>query len=286
MFRNSSSIFHSPSSIQLQDGAWLIADAHYAYYNSTLYDFFVSLEATDLPPQLILMGDIFDLLFGYAPNSIEPNLKMVDLLKSIAQKIEVIYLEGNHDFGLKPIFGDCMRIIPRSKQPFCMSANSEIIALHHGDIMQGVGYELYTALIRNRWIDYVLNSIDSLQSGSIIGWLEKYNRKKKPCYRIDDFEDKILKRLNQLKKKYRFNYWVEGHFHQNLQNTYDEKKYCNLPAFACCQSYIVVKLSESGINFIEKKVHHDVEKRCVTGWNQRIGVGRFPYFQGRKRRGI
>jgi len=247
-----SSILHPPSSI-LKNGAWLIADAHYARYNSALYNFLVSLKDSDLPPQLILMGDIFDLLFGYAPNSIESNLKMVDLLKYTGKKTEIIYLEGNHDFGLKPIFGDFMKIVSRDEQPLIMSANGKLIALHHGDIMQGVGYEIYTELIRNRWIDHILNSIDSLQNGSIIEWLERYNRKKKLCLSINDFENIVLERLEILGQKFKFDYWIEGHFHQNREFNFNEKKYYNIPAFACCQSYIVVKLSESGINFIEKK---------------------------------
>ena len=239
--------------VALKDGAWFIADAHYAYYNSALYDFLVSLKDSELPPQLILMGDIFDLLFGYAPNSIEPNLKMVDLLKCIAQKVKVIYLEGNHDFGLQPIFGNFIKVVTRAKQPLFVSANDKIVALHHGDIMQGIGYEIYTALIRNRWIDLTLNGIDSLQNGSIIRWLECYNLQKKLCLSIDNFKDKVSQRLEILRQKYIFDYWVEGHFHQNFEHNFNEKIYCNLPAFACCQRYIVVKLSESGINFIEKK---------------------------------
>jgi UDP-2,3-diacylglucosamine hydrolase len=242
----------NPQTSILKDGAWLIADAHYAHYNTALYNF-LSSKDKELPPQLILMGDIFDLLFGYAPNSINPNMQMVNLLKSIAQKVEVIYLEGNHDFGLKPIFGDAIKIVPRAKQPLFMSANGKIVALHHGDIMQGVGYEIYTALIRNRWLDLLLNSIDSLRNGSIIGWLEDYNIQKKLCLPIERFEEKISQRLEVLEKRFKFDYWIEGHFHQNAKLTFNGKKYCNLPAFACCQSYIVVKLCESGINFIEKK---------------------------------
>jgi len=257
----------------LKDGAWFIADAHYAHYNSLLYDFFLSLKEEDLPSQLILMGDIFDLLFGYAPNSIEPNLKMVNLLKSIAQKIEIIYLEGNHDFGLEPIFGDYMKIVSRDKQPLIMNINNKLIALHHGDIVQSIGYEIYTTLIRNRYIVKALDGIDTMKKGEIIAWLEKYNSKKNLCLPIYDFKNLSLKRLNILTKKFRFDYWIEGHFHQNKEFNFDEKKYYNLPAFACCQSYIVVKLNGNCINFIEKKVHHDVTKRCVTGWNQRVRVG-------------
>jgi len=230
----------------LKDGAWLITDAHYAHYNTALYDFLVLLKDSKLPPQLILMGDIFDLLFGYAPNSIKSNLKMVDLLKCIAKRSEVIYLEGNHDFSLKPIFGDYIDVVPRTKQPLIMSANSKLIALHHGDIMQGIGYEIYTALIRNRWIDLTLNSIDSFRKGSIIGWLESYNCQKKLCLPIENFEKKVKERLDVLRQKFKFDYWIEGHFHQNVRYTFDEKKYYNIPAFACSQSYIVVKLDKSG----------------------------------------
>ncbi len=244
----------SKEEIAIKEGAWLIADSHYAYYNTTLYDFLSKIEPKNLPPQLILMGDIFDLLFGNAQNSIQPNRKMVDLLKQIARVCEVIYLEGNHDFGLEPIFGGVVRVVPRSSQPIFAKVGRFRVALHHGDTLQGVGYELYTAAIRNRYVDKTLNLLDTLSDGAVIGWLERYNRKKRPCYEIDDFEERMQRRLETLRRKYTFDYWVEGHFHQGIGFSYKGISYFNLPAFACAKRYIVIRSFEDSIEFERRSV--------------------------------
>ncbi len=241
------------SPIRIQPGAWLIADAHYADYNPKLYDFFSKLRAEELPPQLFLMGDIFDLLFGHAPNSIEPNRKMVDLLQRISMQTEIFYLEGNHDFGLKEIFGDSMKIVERSQQPLIATFGDRRIALHHGDIIQGIGYEIYTAWIRNPWVDRFLNGIDTIQDGAIIKWLEGYNRKKRPCYRIEDFKERMNERMQILKKRYRFDIWIDGHYHQNVRYRFDDIEYVNLPAFACTESFMLLNSSDRGIEYKESK---------------------------------
>ena len=255
MRANNDSRFPIPDSriLTLKPGAWLIADAHYAHYQPALYEFLSSLSEEDLPPQMILMGDIFDLLFGYAPNSIEPNRKMVDLLKRISLRTEVVYLEGNHDFGLKRIFGDSMRIVERSEQPLIADFGDKRVALHHGDLLQGAGYEIYTAWIRNPLVDTVLNGIDTLTGGAIIGWLERYNRKKRPCYRIENFEERVKNRLGIIKKRYLFDIWVDGHFHQNTHLVFEDAEYLNLPAYACSRSFTVVKRTEKGLEFVETK---------------------------------
>jgi len=240
---------HKRCTITLKKGAWLIADAHYAHYQATFYTFLSSFSPSELPPQIILMGDIFDLLFGHAPNSITPNQKMVELLQTISQTCEVIYLEGNHDFGLESIFGEHIKVIKRADQPLMAIFKNQTIALHHGDILQGIGYEIYTALIRNPWIDRLLNRIDRLKSGAIIQWLERYNQQKDPCYRMKAFDERTYQRLDQLIKRYSFDIWVEGHYHQERTLEYFGYYYCNIPAFACEQKFVTIKSSEKGIEF-------------------------------------
>jgi len=240
---------HKHSTITLKEGAWLIADAHYAHYQRTFYSFLSSFTPSELPPQIILMGDIFDLLFGHAPNSIAPNMEMVQLLQTISQTCEVIYLEGNHDFGLDSIFGESIRVIKRADQPLMATLGNQTIALHHGDILQGIGYEIYTALIRHPWIDRLLNRIDTLKQGAIIQWLENYNRQKDPCYRIEAFESRICKRLDQLMERFNFDIWVEGHQHQDRSLEYRGRYYRNIPAFICGNYWVVVTYDGKRIAF-------------------------------------
>ncbi len=250
----------SDAPVTLQPGAWFLADAHYSRFKPRLYDFLNALGPEDLPPQLVLMGDIFDLLFGNAPNSIEPNRKMVDLLLRISERVETIYLEGNHDFGLREIFGDAMRIVPRSEQPLMAEFGGRRIALHHGDILQGLGYELYTAWIRNRWVDRALNRIDTRKNGAIIDWLERYNAKKRPCYRIEGFEEKMRERMARLRRRWRFDLWIDGHYHQNVRYRFDGVEYVNLPAFACDGTYTILKGSGGAPELEVAKDENGIEK--------------------------
>ncbi len=50
------------------------------------------------------MGDIFDLLIGEISATHEFAKPYIELLEELALKIEIIYLEGNHDFNLSCFF--------------------------------------------------------------------------------------------------------------------------------------------------------------------------------------
>ena len=167
---------------------------------------------------------------------------------------EMIYLEGNHDFGLRKIFGGSARIVERKAQPLMATMANRKIALHHGDIYQGIGYEVYTTLIRNPLIDRALNLYDSISDGQIIRRLEVYNRQKDPCYRIDDFEEKVRRKMRRLKKRYRFDLWIEGHYHQNCDFEVEGVRYRNLPAWICGNKYMEIVEEKGVIAFISKTV--------------------------------
>ncbi|NPA29165.1 MAG: UDP-2,3-diacylglucosamine hydrolase [Epsilonproteobacteria bacterium] len=220
--------------LRLREGAWLIADAHYAPARPQLYHtLLLARNKGLLPDQIILFGDIFDLLFGDAPVSIEPNRKMVDLLIEIAREREVIYLEGNHDFGLAPLFGDVMRVVPRTAQPLIAEWAGKRWGLHHGDLLEGKGYELYTALIRSRGVVRGLNILDRLTGGSVMKRLNRYNLGKQPCRKIVRFYEKQKQKMDILMRKYEIDGWIEGHSHQDIQWEYGNIMYVNLPAFMC-----------------------------------------------------
>jgi len=95
----------SPKNITLLEGAYLIGDAHYSELRPELLGLIEAIHSKKiLPTQLVLMGDIFDALFGDVAYTLKKNHYLVRLLNEISQDIEVIYLEGNHDFNLKEYF--------------------------------------------------------------------------------------------------------------------------------------------------------------------------------------
>ena len=229
---------------QLHDGAILVADSHYAPWRIPFIDFLRAVEnETIKTTQLILMGDNCDLLFGPISETVLLNKELIDLLNVLSKKIEILYLEGNHDFRLASVFPN-ITIVPRHHQPFMMLHGSQKIALLHGDSRVALGYEVYTALIRNRPILYGLNIINNIFGGIIIKWLTRDMQRKNHCKKIENFES-IAHRHSGKKWIEECDMVVEGHYHQNKSFDFETYRYCNLGAFACNERYYVVKSSQN-----------------------------------------
>ena len=230
-------------SFELREGAFIISDAHYsAHHRPELKTFLQDiLSGKFQPTQLILMGDIFDILFSPISHSLHVNKDMIELLDEIASKMEVIYLEGNHDFCLEGIFKN-IKTVPLQQQPLTCKYKNKRVLLAHGDFSEGFTYKVYTALIRSRFLLTLLGFIDSVGNHFILQKLDRYLEKKEDCNGFRGFETYVKNRLSQ-----RFNdrcdYFFEGHFHQNKSFQIENFTYINLPAFACNQRYFIVQSS-------------------------------------------
>jgi len=228
----------SHSKVNIKEGAYIISDAHFSHLRPELLEFIKQIHSNQLQPtQLILMGDIFDALFGSIKYTYKQNQELIELLEKISESIEIIYLEGNHDFNLQAIFKN-FKIFPISSQPVECSYKDKKVYLAHGDFDGGFGYLLYTALIRNRVILYLLKIIDNLSNHAILKNVDNHLGKKNDCKEFVGFEELINKRLAN---KYECDYFVEGHFHQNMSFRVSNFEYFNLAAFACNQRYFIVK---------------------------------------------
>jgi len=228
-------MFHSD--IEIQEGAFVISDAHYSYKRPELLEFFKAIESKKLQPtQLFLMGDIFDALFGSIEKTIQNNQELIDIINNISLTIEVIYLEGNHDFNLTKIFPH-VKVFSITQQPLTCSYQNKKIFLAHGDFDGAFGYQVYTALIRNKIILKFLNLFDEY----ILKQLDKHLSKKDDCQELSWFEGFIKKRIST---KYECDYFIEGHFHQNKHISLENTEYINLAAFACNQRYFTVEFSK------------------------------------------
>jgi len=209
-------MFHN---LELKSGAIFIADAHYPNHGKEFLTLLQNINSGKIQtPQLILMGDIFDLLVGtssYLKDKFKAEIALID---SIAKNIEVIYIEGNHDFYLKSLFKN-VKTIPIEQQPLIMRAQNQTIALSHGDkYCMNLSYKIYTKLIRNPLIlklipqSYAKNKLQSMQN-------------KKICKKIKNFKTKA----KNIAKYYNANLIIEGHHHQGVV----VDNYISLPSFAC-----------------------------------------------------
>jgi len=238
------------SDIVLKEGAFVISDAHYSDLRPELLDFLKAIHTKQLQPsQLILMGDIFDTLFGNVPYTQEVNAESIKILNEISKEIEVIYLEGNHDFNLKKIFPDA-KVFSIKQQPLKIKYDKKNILLAHGDIESPLLYNIYTSVVRNPFVLFVLNILDFISRHAIVKRLDEYLSKKDDCKEFNGSRGFIQKRLEN---KYSCNYFIEGHFHQNKILKFKDYTYINLAAFACNQRYFIVK-SIKDVELLEEKI--------------------------------
>jgi len=226
--------------IEIKDGAFLISDAHYSHKRPQLLNFFKDIQNKKLlPTQIILMGDIFDLLIGGVNTTIKTNQELIDILNDISKDIELIYLEGNHDFNLKKVFKN-IKVFKISEQPVECIVNNKKAYLAHGDFNAPLGYKIYTSLIRNRSVLFVLNIFNTVFNNLILKKLDIHLDKKDDCKEIKNFQNIVKRRL---KDKFECDYFIEGHFHQNRTFTCENFEYINLAAFACNQRYFIVRFA-------------------------------------------
>jgi len=215
----------------IKEHALFIADAHYPHHGDTFLTLLKKIETQTLKtPQLFLMGDIFDLLFGYNNYIKTFSQEGIALLNRLSTKLEIIYLEGNHDFCLKEIFPN-IKVYSRAEQPIQFQLNNQDVYLSHGDKYKtGLGYNLYSKILRNRTTLTLLKPFEK----QIIDHRIKKLKAKKICGTFKGYQ----KRFDAIRSHYpKDSLIIEGHFHQGLVH----ENYISLPSLACQSSVAVVK---------------------------------------------
>ncbi len=209
---------------EIRERALFIADAHYPHHGEALMRLLRAIEAGSVvAPQLFLMGDIFDLLFGYNDYIRSFSQEAIDLLRAVAQKVECHYFEGNHDFCLAPIFGDLMQVYAYTQQPRRFRYGEQIVGLSHGDRFDaGIAYTVYTKLLRNKT---TLTLLRPWEKRIIDDRMQKL-KQKKICKHYERFEHKIARIMQHYGDVDKV---IEGHFHQGK----NDGTYVSLPSLAC-----------------------------------------------------
>ena len=209
--------------IEILENALFIADSHYPHHGNSFLKLLQKLENEEVEiPQLFLMGDNFDLLFGYNNYIKTFSSEAIELLQKLSKKLEIYYFEGNHDFCLKELFPD-IKVYSREEQPVIFTLGNKNVAISHGDkYVTGFGYDLYCNVLRNKTTLTLLKPFEKM----IIGHRMKKLSEKDICHAFQGFE----KRVEEILEHYRdTDMVIEGHFHQ--AKVID--KYISLPSLAC-----------------------------------------------------
>jgi UDP-2,3-diacylglucosamine hydrolase len=146
--------------LSIKQGSIFVADSHYNQKNRQFLLFLKKLENKEIKTtQLFLMGDMIDFISGESRYFIKQNSEVLELLNKLSNEIEIIYLEGNHDYNLKNLFPN-INVIKRENQPVLAKLNNKTVSISHGDNFINWKYDLYCKFIRNSIFLRFMNFID------------------------------------------------------------------------------------------------------------------------------
>ena len=222
--------------LSIQNEAIFVADSHYNEKNKEFLLFLKKIESKEiLCSQLFLMGDMIDFISGESRYFIKQNYQVIELLNKLSKDIQIVYLEGNHDYNLKSIFPN-INVIKRENQPLLAKLeNNQTISLSHGDNFINWKYDLYCKIIRNTFFLQFMNLIDI--NFFISKKIEDSLVKKNICHKMSNFKQLIEKRL----ENYNTDIVIEGHYHQGDIYNINNKKYVNIPSLCCQKEYVKIK---------------------------------------------
>jgi len=220
--------------VKIKEGALFISDAHESALRQGFHHFLEQLESGEVrTPQLFLMGDMFDLLAPQISATTELFAPTIALLNRLSQKIEIYYLEGNHDFNLHDLFPH-IHCYPLSSQPLITTFFDKRILLSHGDLFQGRKYLLFSQIIRNPLLLSLLDLIDRLLGRHLSQKILQHQQNKNLCQKINNFYDLIKQKIKYYDiEAGKIDFVCEGHYHQNVQYSFKKLKYINFASFAC-----------------------------------------------------
>lgn len=161
---------------------------------------------------IVLNGDIFDFCFGPAQFYQKKFTHIGSRLSNLSKAgVEVIFVEGNHEFHIKNIAWDGVHY-PKQDNFLIETSDAKKILLCHGDtIVEDVKYRLFRNFVKSRFTKFFVN----LLPGSVIDALclryASHSRSQDQYRSLN--HDRILGFAKNLVNKHAADYLVFGHFH-------------------------------------------------------------------------
>lgn len=233
--------------LELKSKNLFIGDVHFSQDDKRVLNFIKNIDKNEVN-QIIFMGDIFDILVGNADIFLENNQELIDVINSIDEDIEVVFLEGNHDMNMSYVLKNA-KIFDRDNQPILLESKSTNFLISHGDIYANKLHELYMNFIRNRYVLSLLLFINIFTLGKIENLFYSHLTKKHNCNEIPSFSDIVENRVKVMSehvdfKTNKITHIIEAHFHQNkVYNVYNIE-YINMPAFVCKEEVMHIEIED------------------------------------------
>lgn len=185
----------------------------------TLLRFFRSLEERPgKPPDLFLLGDIFDLWVGDHQVFLDRYRPWLDILKSLSDRgARIVYFEGNHDLHLAHYWKEVLKA-EIYVRPALFEVSGLKIRCEHGDEINqnDKAYLRLRAFLRHPVMEWVAHSLPG-------GWLDafgqrwsKHSRKRSSAERKAR-EERIRRMIRihaeECWEQDRFDAIISGHMH-------------------------------------------------------------------------
>ena len=71
--------------------------------------------------------------------------KLIHIINELSKQIQIVYLEGNHDYNMKPLFPNVL-VVKRENQPLDAEYKGQSVQLSHGDNFTPWHYNLYCVI--------------------------------------------------------------------------------------------------------------------------------------------
>lgn len=224
----------------IKPGAIFIGDAHAGASRPQFLKFLRALRsAQSLPPQIFMMGDMFDFLANtiYVQRFYEEEIALIN---ELSRKCEIFYFEGNHDFNLREIFLRA-KVYPNAAQPVEFICESgETVQIAHGDLFLPRLTQFALLSLRNRTFLKFMDLLDRALKFKISKVILKSQEGKNLYKKMPNFKDIIAPKIDF----YAANLIIEGHYHQDEILYFGEKKYINLCSFGAGSKIYEVAKSE------------------------------------------
>jgi UDP-2,3-diacylglucosamine hydrolase len=198
----------------------VLADIHLKFNDKRekyVVDFFEHIAVNF--KKIIILGDFFEFWYGFNNVIISDYFNILEKFRCLKEKkIEITYIEGNHDFNMGKFFTDFLNVNVVTEYYETIINNRKFLFLH-GDtinIKQDKFYFYLRKFLRTKFTKFLMNNIPPHIILSIAQYFSKTSRD----YLFKDFNMRNI--IDHFPKKDNYDFIITGHFHKtyNYKNVY------------------------------------------------------------------
>lgn len=196
---------------------YFLADAHLknprdANYRHLL-SFLRSLEKE--PCEIFLLGDIFEFWMGYRHVLFAPYIPLLEQLRRLREQgVEIIYVEGNHDFRMGPYFTKTLGCTVFSRGE-SLERDGRRLHISHGDLLDegDIPYRLLRAFLRCTPFYTAFRVFPPDWAWEIARWAGRSSRKKRAAREKRWDPQSLLRRHARRRFSEGADLVISAHFH-------------------------------------------------------------------------